>query len=205
MSQLSHQESFWKGAFGTEYIKRNADDKKIIPTNTALFAKIFANRPAPESFLELGSNIGMNLIALHLLFPNAGIDAVEINDEAFEQVSKLDFVKAYHQSLFDFQPKGKVDCAFTKGVLIHQAPESLPAIYQLLYEASKKYILVCEYYNPSPVEVSYRGHSAVLFKRDFAGEMLDAYPDLRLVDYGFVYHRDNAFPADDYTWFLMEK
>lgn len=53
--------------------------------------------------------------------------------------------------------------------------------------------------------IPYRGHEQRLFKRDFAGEMLDAYPDLRLVDYGFVYRRDPVFPADDLTWFLMEK
>ena len=51
----------------------------------------------------------------------------------------------------------------------------------------------------------YRGHDARLFKRDFAGEMLDRFSDLRLVDYGFRYHRDPAHPADDLTWFLMEK
>ena len=44
--------------------------------------------------------------------------------------------------------------------------------------------------------------SAVL---NFAGEMLDRFRDLRLVDYGFVYHRDVNFPQDDITWFLMEK
>jgi hypothetical protein len=45
----------------------------------------------------------------------------------------------------------------------------------------------------------------VPFKRDFAGEIMDRFPDLRLVDYGFVYHRDPQFPQDDFTWFLMEK
>jgi spore coat polysaccharide biosynthesis protein SpsF len=64
---------------------------------------------------------------------------------------------------------------------------------------------VCEYYNPTPVEVTYRGHEQALFKRDFAGEMLDAFPELTLVDYGFTYHRDPKFPLDDSTWFLMEK
>lgn len=28
---------------------------------------------------------------------------------------------------------------------------------------------------------------------------------LKLVNYGFVYHRDNYFPLDDMNWFLMEK
>jgi len=44
-----------------------------------------------------------------------------------------------------------------------------------------------------------------LFKRDFAGEMLDRYPALKLLDYGFVYRRDPLFPQDDMTWFLLEK
>ena len=53
--------------------------------------------------------------------------------------------------------------------------------------------------------MTYRGHSQRLFKRDFAGEMLDRFPDLTLVDYGFAYHRDANFPQDDTTWFLLEK
>ncbi len=35
--------------------------------------------------------------------------------------------------------------------------------------------------------------------------MMRAHPELRLVDYGFAYHLDTAFPQDDITWFLMEK
>ena len=70
---------------------------------------------------------------------------------------------------------------------------------------SKRYICIVEYYNPTPVSVSYRGHDDRLFKRDFAGEMMDKYNDLRLVNYGFVYHRDLNFPLDDLTWFLLEK
>jgi spore coat polysaccharide biosynthesis protein SpsF len=53
--------------------------------------------------------------------------------------------------------------------------------------------------------VEYRGYKARLFKRDFAGEMLDKYRDLSLLDYGFVYHRDPNFPQDDVNWFLLEK
>ena len=44
-----------------------------------------------------------------------------------------------------------------------------------------------------------------LFKRDFAGEILDRHADLQLVDYGFAYRRNPQFPQDDITWFLMEK
>ena len=74
-----------------------------------------------------------------------------------------------------------------------------------LGSSDSDHILIAEYYNPAPVEVSYRGNSGKLFKRDFAGEMLDRYADLHLLDYGFGYHRDPQFPVDDITWFLLEK
>ena len=51
----------------------------------------------------------------------------------------------------------------------------------------------------------YRGHEDRLFKRDFAGEMMKKFNDLKLVDYGFVYHADCNFPQDDVTWFVLEK
>jgi spore coat polysaccharide biosynthesis protein SpsF len=53
--------------------------------------------------------------------------------------------------------------------------------------------------------IPYRGNEDRLFKRDFAGEMLNKYSDLSLVDYGFSYRKDPIFPQDDITWFLLEK
>ncbi len=81
---------------------------------------------------------------------------------------------------------------------------SLSKVYEILHKSSKRYICVAEYYNPSPVEVNYRGHQGKLFKRDFAGEIIDKFKDVCLVDYGFVYHRD-PYPQDDINWFLLEK
>jgi len=90
-------------------------------------------------------------------------------------------------------------------VLIHINPDMLDIVYEKLYNSSNRYILIAEYYNPTPVSISYRGHSDRLFKRDFAGEMLDKYDDLELLDYGFLYHRDKYFFQDDVSWFLLEK
>ena len=111
----------------------------------------------------------------------------------------------YLGSLFDYPITKQVDLALIKGVLIHINPDMLDTVYEKLYQASSRLILVCEYYNPTPTVIPYRGHSDRLFKRDFAGEMLDKYPDLKLLDYGFLYHRDPAFPQDDATYFLMQK
>jgi pseudaminic acid biosynthesis-associated methylase len=88
--------------------------------------------------------------------------------------------------------------------LIHINPDALNAVYENLYNLSKRYILICEYYNPTPVTVKYRGSDDRLFKCDFAGDLIEKYK-MKLLDYGFKYHRDSYFPQDDSTWFLLEK
>jgi spore coat polysaccharide biosynthesis protein SpsF len=97
------------------------------------------------------------------------------------------------------------DFAFTKGVLIHINPNELENAYDLLYRCVKPngYIMMAEYYNPTPVSVEYRGEKDKLFKRDFAGELMDRYFNLELIDYGFTYHRKSS--NNDINWFLMKK
>lgn len=200
----TEQEAFWAGSFGAEYTARNTG-ANWIASNTALFAKILAHTDPIASIIEFGANIGMNLEALRTLRPDAELSAIEINPQAVEELRKLGGIRIYPQSILDFTPDHLRDLVLIKGVLIHINPESLPQVYDMLYRTSKRYICLAEYYNPKPVEVLYRGHSGKLFKRDFAGEMLDRFRDLRLADYGFVYHRDVNFPQDDITWFLLEK
>src|ERR1700733_7681186 len=204
MAFSTEQEAFWAGVFGDAYTERNRG-AQLLAAKMALFARILSSVQNVSSVVELGANIGLNLLALKTLIPQAKLKAVEINEAAFAQLSKIEGIEAVHDSLFDYHPAEGADLAFTSGVLIHVAPDRLADAYGVLHDAGRRYVLVCEYYNPSPVEVTYRGHAGRLFKRDVAGEMLERYPNLRLVDYGFVYHRDPIFPLDDFTWFLMEK
>jgi pseudaminic acid biosynthesis-associated methylase len=198
------QEQLWAGEFGNDYITRNRDGA-LLDHNRALFDKILAQTQSVTSAIEFGSNIGNNLRALRELLPKANLHSVEINAKAAAEIEAWGGATVEVASLLDFEPQRQWDLSFTKGVLIHLPPEALPGVYDKLVAASSRYVMVCEYYNPTPVEVSYRGHEHALFKRDFAGEILDAHPELRLVDYGFTYHRDPQHPLDDSTWFLMEK
>lgn len=201
----TEQEEFWTGRFGDEYIGRNSSINYVI-SNIHLFSKILSRTNSVDSFLEFGANVGLNLRAIHQLMPFAKLHAIEINQKAASLLTqKMQDVKVYNQSVLDALPNLNVDFVLIKGVLIHINPSYLKEVYEKLYKASSRYICIVEYYNPTPVEVSYRGHEGKLFKRDFAGEMLDIYSNLKLVDYGFVYHRDYTFPADDLTWFLLEK
>lgn len=200
----TEQEEFWAGEFGDRYIDRNPSHKEM-GARVALFAKIMARTAEVESAIEFGANIGNNLKVLHQLFPGMDLAAVEINEKAAAYLEDWGKARVYHHSILDFTPDYPRDLAFVSGVLIHIHPDMLPRVYDLLHEAARRYVCLIEYYNPSPVEVPYRGHSGRLFKRDFAGDMLERFKDLRLLDYGFVYRRDPNFPLDDLTWFLMEK
>lgn len=200
---ITKQENIWSGEFGNTYVDRNTADR-LHASSLAFFSRVLARAPGTRSAVELGANVGANLRALAALVPGIDLSAVEINARAVEALLAWGGCTVHHASLLDIDPT-PADIAFTRGVLIHIDPERLGDAYDRLYKAARRYILVAEYYNPSPVSIEYRGEKDILFKRDFAGELMDLHRDLSLVDYGFVYHRDPNFPQDDITWFLMEK
>lgn len=198
----SEQENFWTGAFGDEYTDRNASG---LESNISLFARILARAPNIKTIFELGTNRGLNLDALATLLPHAERFGIEINDYA-ANIARRRHPNIVSGSITDesFKIEREFDLVFTKTVLIHITPDKLQEIYKQIARIAHRYVLMVEYYNPSPIEVIYRGHEGKLFKRDFAGEFMDT-NDFSLVDYGFVYHRDPVFRADDITWFLMAK
>ena len=201
----TEQESFWAGEFGTEYAARN-QGAALLASNLAFFSRALRAAGDPRACMEFGANIGMNLKALKLLYPRQQQFAVEINPAAANELrALLEPARVFEGSILDFVPQQTFDLVLIKGVLIHMNPDRLSQIYDTLHRSTGRYLLVCEYYNPTPVEVPYRGHTGRLFKRDFCGELLDRYSDLRLADYGFAYRRDPSFPQDDITWFLLEK
>jgi len=201
----TEQEEFWSGNFGDDYIDRNKDID-MVKCNITLFSQIIKSTLDIKSVIEFGSNIGLNLLAIRSLLAGIELSAIEINTKAVKELRKIPNLKIYDRSLLDFVPDYQRDFVFTKCVLIHINPDMLNKVYALLYQTSKKYICIAEYYNPTPVEVIYRGHRNKLFKRDFSGEILDKFKDLKLIDYGFAYHRDDKYNLlDDINWFLMEK
>ncbi|MDH5185252.1 MAG: pseudaminic acid biosynthesis-associated methylase [Gammaproteobacteria bacterium] len=204
VSFKTEQEIFWSGEFGDEYISRN-HSIEWLASNTALFSTILAKTNQLSSIIEFGANIGINLNAIKTLFPTIQLSAIEINQTSAAELQKLEYVEVFNTSILEFEPNKQWDMSLIKGVLIHINPEWLDKVYERLYQSSQRYICICEYYNPTPVSIPYRGHNDKLFKRDFAGELLDKFSDLVLVDYGFAYHRDNNFKQDDATWFLLEK
>ncbi|MEM6608939.1 MAG: pseudaminic acid biosynthesis-associated methylase [Pseudomonadota bacterium] len=203
MDHKTEQEAFWLGDFGEAYRERNRGNQ-LTARKAAFFARALKGASNVGSICEFGCNIGLNLSALASL-SDFQLTGVEINPNAAAEAQDLGVADIKVASVLDdLSAYGQFDLTFTMGVLIHINPDYLTSVYQNLVNLSRRYVLVCEYYNPAPVTVPYRGHQERLFKRDFAGELMDEF-GLDLVDYGFVYRRDNHAAMDDFTWFLLRK
>lgn len=219
-TQQENPIDFWKGEFGDAYHQRSPGDVKAA---VAFFKRVFSATTAdltdvvekePSSIIEFGCGTGTNLQALRRIFPYCATFGTEINERAVEfaratgtgGISRRP-IQEFHEMLLaePINEKATWEMTLTKGLLIHIPPDELPLAYRTLYERTHRWILIAEYYNPTPVEVEYRGHAGKLWKRDFAGEMLATYPDLKLAAYGFAYHGDPVLQQDDLTWFLLEK
>lgn len=193
------QENTWKSQFGDDYTQRNSGGNRIPITGYDLIK----NKINLKSAIEFGSNIGLNLDALKIIYPNIVTYGVEINKKAFNILkTKHDAVNC---SILDFKIKKKYEISLICGVLIHIPPVNLKKVYSKLYDSSSKYIYIREYFNDKPIKLKYRGKKDILFKRDFAFDLMQIYPKLKLVDYGFHWKHDPHKKTDNENWFLFSK
>lgn len=200
-----HQVDFWKSNFGDGYIQRNSS-KQLLSSNIVFFSNILQkSQIKPNSILELGANIGLNAQALRAFLPDSKISGVEVNKEAFLELSQVTD-EAFNSSIEDFHSSNSYDFVFTKGVLIHIAPDSITNVYKSMALLSSRYVMFAEYFSRQATNITYRGHDDVLYKRDFLNEFLEANQETewKLIDYGFA-SRFDCFPQDDLNWYLLEK
>jgi len=197
------QELFWAGDFGNKYIDRNSSEE-LLYSKVMMWTRMLRSAKNVSSIREFGCNIGLNLVALKKLHQKLKLFGHEINEEAVLKANEFNVAKIKRESIIDKIEDEPVDLTFTSVVLIHINPKHLSNVYENLVNGTNRYVLVSEYYNPTPIEIDYRGHSEKMYKRDFAGELIDNY-GLKLVDYGFLYKRDNWAPQGDVNWFLLEK
>ena len=186
----------WAGKFGEEYTKRN----KEYAGKKDFWQGFFWNGDGIDSVLEFGANTGLNLLSIKENYPFKHCVGVELNRYAYEELVGNSDV-AICGNFLELNFGAVHDLVFTSGVLIHLKDNELPIAYTKMYDASRKYILIMEYFNPTPIEIPYRD-GVYLHKRDFCKEIMAKYPDLDLIDYGFVYHLDGL---DDINWFLLKK
>jgi pseudaminic acid biosynthesis-associated methylase len=144
------------------------------------------------------------LIALKSLVPSLCVTGIEVNPTAFGNLSSIPGINSVRSSIQDYEPERRFDLVFTCGVLIHINPSGLPQVYKKMAAIAEKYVLINEYFNPTPVEIVYRGHLGKLFKRDFGSDFLDTIEGFEPVRWGFLWKRME--PAwDNSTWILLRR
>ncbi len=185
------QAQVWAGEFGRAYTDRNRLDVEDLNalwsanygiTRREINQVFLQDIPKNASFLEVGCNVGNQLLQLQEL-GYRNLSAVEIQSYAVEiaksRVSKV----AIRQGSVLALPYGNdsFDVVFTSGVLIHVAPEDLPRAMEEIHRCAKTYIWGAEYYAPDVTQVNYRGHEKLLWKMDYARRYLECFKDLELV------------------------
>ena len=203
------QIELWRSEFGEKYASRDANliseenQRRLIRD----WAKILHNAisPRPTSALEVGCNVGRNLVALrnfvselHGVEPNS-----KVCDEARQNpvLAEATIKEGVSQDLP--YADSSIDLVFTSGVLIHIAPDNLGKAVDEIVRVSRRYVVCIEYFSKEPAQITYRGLDGFLFKRDFGRYYLERHPNLRVLDYGFLWQLLDS--ADDCNWWLFEK
>lgn len=198
----------WQGHLGDEYIDRNLLEGWKVDLGKEAFRRMLSTVEV-NSILEVGCNIGLNLVYLYELFKGKiELYALEPNQRAFsilnsdhrKNLKELWNCSAFNMPLAD----SSVDLVFTSGVLIHISPKDLGRATDEIVRVARRYILCSEYFSHEPTEQKYRGENGLLFKRDFGSFYLDRYSKLKYIDYGFLWMQEFKI-FDNMNWWLFEK
>jgi pseudaminic acid biosynthesis-associated methylase len=181
----------WRGEFGSQYSERNlyspADLDNLYQlyygiTRMALNQRFLADIPRTASILEVGCNLGNQLILLHEMgFEN--LSGIEIQKEIVKKArTRIPWARVMEGSALKIPfPDASFDMVFTSGLLIHIAPQDLPVAMNEIYRCAKRWIWGFEYHSPQMTEIPYRGHSELLWKADYARLYTQSFPDLELI------------------------
>ncbi len=193
-------EDLWRGSFGTEYTDRNAGAGE---KRSRFWRSLLSEFPV-SSVLEVGCNLGVNLrwIQPHVL--SGKVVGIDVNDYALARLQRgLPGVKAAVAVARELPFRDDAfDLVFTMGVLIHHAPDALPAAMSEIVRCARRYLLCGEYFAESLTEVFYRGQHGALFKQDFGARYQELFPELKLLKQGRLFEEDGW---DDVTFWLFEK
>jgi pseudaminic acid biosynthesis-associated methylase len=201
------QLDLWTSQFGLDYAARNQITDEGLRRLMRSWGRMLTHAitPSPSSVLEVGCNLGRNLVALSRMVPK--VYAVEPNAQvaaAAQENPLLSGADIRTGSAFALPfDDATIDLVFTAGVLIHIDPVDLPRAVDEIVRVARHYVLCVEYFAHEPVAVTYRGRDGFLFKRDFGRFYLDRFPSMRVLDYGFLWKPVDS--GDNSNWWLFEK
>jgi pseudaminic acid biosynthesis-associated methylase len=188
---LTPQETIWTGSFGAEYSERNVWSPEALDSNyraefgvtrSDLTREFLATLPPDARILEVGSNVGNQLLSLRKLgYTNlCGVELMHSAVKtAHQRAPEIDIIQG---SALDLPFKSSFfDLVFTSGLLIHIQESDLARALTEIARCSKRYIWGFEYFSESRVEVEYRGHSNLLWRDNWVGEYQRLVPGVELV------------------------
>src|SRR5260370_14742564 len=185
------QAQVWAGEFGRAYTDRNTLDVEGLNvlwygnygiTRREMNRIFLEDIPKDASFLEVGCNVGNQLLQLQQL-GYTNLSGVEIQSYAVEVAKSRVRNVSFRQGSVLALPyeNDSFDVVFTSGVLIHIAPYELPHAMEEIHRCAKTYIWGAEYYAPDVTQVNYRSHERLLWKMDYSKQYLGHFKDMDLV------------------------
>jgi pseudaminic acid biosynthesis-associated methylase len=172
------QLALWRSEFGRAYTERNDHDK---PERVEAWRAVLADI-APTRVLEVGCNLGWNLVYLDRLGIPELYGVEPQRDAVIRARQRHPHFTIVHGTAFELPFRDEFyDLVFTSGVLIHIAPESLEHALDEIHRVSRRWIIAIEYDHAVEQEIQYRGHAGALWKRDHGSAWQARFPGLRLV------------------------
>ena len=212
MAKRTRQTEEWSGEFGKDYTARNAvtlEELDLLYKNQYGITRTQMNHGFIGGFdkdmrvLEVGSNIGNQLLCLQKM-GFRDLYGVELQWHAVELAkTRTQAINIIQGSAFDIPFKDRFfDLVFTSGLMIHIAPQDIAVALDEMHRCTRRYIWGFEYYAERYTQVSYRGHSDLLWKTDFSSLFLERFKSLRLVrEERFKYLQNESVDS----MFLLEK
>jgi pseudaminic acid biosynthesis-associated methylase len=199
-SDAERLEALWGGVFGDAYGDRNA----AAGAGHEPFWRTLLGTYPVNDVCEVGCNVGANLRWIAEILQPPFVHGVDVNRKALREVhARLPGVDAVWSRARKLPfPDSRFELVFTTGVLIHQPDDSLAAVMAEIVRTSSRYVLCGEYFADPPMEVPYRGQQGALFKRDYGRLYQEMFPELRLLEHGFL-ARDEGW--DDLDWWIFAK
>jgi pseudaminic acid biosynthesis-associated methylase len=193
-------EQLWTDEFGDAYVERNRAAGEV---RASFWKTVLTEFPA-QRVLEVGCNVGANLRWIASVIPAHQVYGLDINLKALAELHQnLPGINALWGPARELPFRDRwFDLVFTIGVLIHQPESTLPLVMAEIVRCSRRYVLCGEYYAEQTIEVTYRGQSGALFKRNYGRLYQELFPELILRKQGFL-GRDEGW--DDVTYWVFEK
>ncbi len=192
----------WGGDFGQAYTDRHPPTPAALASRARLWEEILSHLEGkPYNTLEVGANIGLNLMALK----QCGLDnlaGLEPNKAARAGLA-VNFPAIDGTAQFIAATDGAFDLVFTSGVLIHIPPHEVERACQEIHRVANRWIVAIEYFSAEPREVPYRDRRGMLWTQDFGGLYMRLFPDVEPIACGFCWKELTGL--DNVTWWVFRK